>query len=374
MPILVSGDKTDNNHNFEYNHRYLDSIASIFNISSSNAVIGDFIDNQITFTYCYNRNLTNLRNYHQQLSQEVLNILIVNNNNDHEVIGHENLGNCLMFYLTFNTDFYGDLRYISRSLIEGEDFVGRQNLLNRICLMREEIAHNRLLFRTNFQNHQIDNQNLLFNLNNIPQDELLNQYLDIKVGLINFNLHDDLIRKFCKPFKVISKLYSYFHEIDINNIEFNLILNQNNYHAEINIINNLLNDNIYLALQNNIPHDLNDINYIGVSRLCCVMCNVFLVHNNIDHRGNHPIIYNIGLTEDNLLLLNNFFLGEERFVENNSNEGITILNNQDHNTSIDLELAETNLNFYVNELNNISLNQFLLNQHHQEQINLGGEN
>jgi hypothetical protein len=364
MPLHTRGNRIDNHGNFEYNHRYLDSAASILNIASPVAITHQINGLQRTFIYSTNSNFTPLRQCYDALARDVLQNLITRNEAPENPIGNNILGNCLMFYLTFNNDFYSGLRYISKSLDNEQN-----QLLQQIDFFRIDIGHTRLLFRNNFQQHQENNLNLLFGLNNLPADELINQYIDIKNDLLNLDLDEHLIRKFCKPFHVISKLYSYFQSANIivNTINFNLLPNNNNLHAEVNVVNHSLNNPLIpqnnaeiIVLANAIQQQIN-IEYIGISKLCCARCDLFLTITNIPHRGAHPVVYDIGLTEQITVWLDALFDNQHNLIEVEAEdpENINIRNNQDHDSSFDQVLHEQPINFHTNELEDITLQQFL---------------
>lgn len=231
---------------FNYDSRYLDSLASIF-LTHSAVTATVEIEGNIYLSYSNNPLIVD----DQMRFFEFIKSCIAKGSNDQ----------LLTIYLISNLDFRNVLNNLSR-------FTTKEEVRDKVILLEQDIKNNIKTLNTLLKkNKEVDQLDQFFSV--------IKQYKQL--FLYKSELQD--FEKFFRPIQDTYKLHYYFYKLGYSaKIKDIVVLpNPHAIHADTNIVANFPDS------------DLVDKSYIGVSKLCCGYCHTYLDKKSYDHRGTHGV-------------------------------------------------------------------------------------
>jgi len=281
--------KFDYYHKFNYNDRVLDALASCLHIRTPCAAT--FKHNNILYI-SYNEQIQPQDTELIEKQQEIIFAAI-----------KDNLANDLLtLYLLCNIDFHHFIRNQSR-FEENATFATKLKFLI-----------NQLKSKSNLQAKlkETDVQNILKIYEDEEIKEICVKTLDAYNDLLGY-LHNEygklrdskeekdtqIKEQLLRPLQGVSKILYKVHNDRYRIDSIKILSNRAKLHAEQNIMLHFLGINK---------------GYIGVSKLCCVLCDKYLEFHGYKHRGSH------GMHDDETLVYSDIIFDRIQFIHNDFEE------------------------------------------------------
>lgn len=260
------GSEVTENLQIGYNQRYLDALASIFFVQSvCAAVIQENTERGLGFRLSYNKP-DKPNSKAPIVFKEIENVINQILNSYKKPSSNNNLIEKLLY-----------VHLITSLGLKG----GLNNILKLHNLQEIQLLHKITMDAgASFSKALLDNKEAQYK----KQQAVLDQYFDV-LNKCKTIIHDDLYSKILlRPLQDVTKLLSYLHHqkvcsIWINVVPFEENLPLNTEHAEINLA--------FYAQRH-----INGKQYIGISKLSCLPCDVTLgILGGYPHRGTHGLCF-----------------------------------------------------------------------------------